>query len=243
VRPTFEDEWRERFTEFAEQSEDEAGIAGWSATGLEARVRRFRALWRPLRPGGLWLDAGCGAGTYLRILSEGGQRAVGADYSLPALNKRPPDVRAVADVVVADVRALPFRDEVFDGVLCLGVLQALSESDAAVREVVRPLKPGGEVWIDALNARFLVHVVERLRVRMKRRPVHLRHESPGRVRRLLEQQGLVDVTLHWIPIAPARQRWLQRLFDSAAFVRLARAVPLLGGLLSHAFVVHARRPL
>jgi hypothetical protein len=33
----FEVTWRSRFAEFADESDDDAGIAGWSCSGLEAR--------------------------------------------------------------------------------------------------------------------------------------------------------------------------------------------------------------
>jgi SAM-dependent methyltransferase len=240
MRPTFEHQWRERFTEFAELCDDEAGIAGWSATGLEARVRRFRSLWRPAAAGALWLDAGCGAGTYMRMLVEEGQRVVGADYSVPALQKGAG--RNLGPVVAADVRALPFQGGMFDGVLCFGVMQALTDSRAAVAELARQLKPGGELWLDALNAGCIVHIVERLRRRMRGKPQHLRHESASRVRALLREQGLVDVKLHWMPIAPARHRWLQRLFDAAPAAALMAALPPFGTLASHAFILRARRP-
>src|SRR6266481_1370695 len=63
-----EAEWQGRFREFAESRDDDAGIAGWTSTGLEARLRRFLALWKPGAQGERWLDAGCGAGTYTRVL-------------------------------------------------------------------------------------------------------------------------------------------------------------------------------
>ena len=45
-KPGFEQEWRSRFIEFADLRDDDAGIAGWSTTGLDARFRFFRSLWR-----------------------------------------------------------------------------------------------------------------------------------------------------------------------------------------------------
>lgn len=238
MKPTFEDEWRERFSEFAELRDDEAGIAGWSATGLAARVRRFRSLWRaPLARDALWLDAGCGAGTYMRVLAEAGQRVIGVDYSLPTLRKCP-----LRPIAAADVRALPFSSATFDGVLCFGVLQALAESRVAIAELVRQLKPGGELWVDALSTASVAHRVDRVRLALKGKRHHLRHESPRVLRRILGEQGLVDVKLYWMPIAPSRLPRLQRLFETGSFERLMTLAPPLGGLASHAFILHARKP-
>jgi SAM-dependent methyltransferase len=237
---TFEDEWRERFSEFAEERDDDAGIAGWSATGLAARVRHFRALWRP-RAAGLWLDAGCGAGTYMRVLAGQGQQVVGADYSWPTLKKCSTALSTTGPVLVADVRRLPFASATFDGVLCLGVVQALADSRPAVIELSRLLAPDGELWMDGLNAASLVHIIERACLRLRGKRGHLRHESPAALRRLLVEQGLVDVRLHWMPIAPGRFPGLQRMFESRAFRVLLAVLPPLGALVSHAFIVRGRR--
>src|SRR5688572_17722623 len=87
IGPAFERAWRKRFEGFAERNDDEAGIAGWTNSGLQTRLRRFAALWRVPTPGQRWLDAGCGAGTYTRLLEEHGLEVVGVDYSLTSLRK------------------------------------------------------------------------------------------------------------------------------------------------------------
>src|SRR5438132_141237 len=84
---SFEAQWRERFIEFASLHDDDAGIAGWSMSGLESRFRMFCRLWKPVFAGQLILDLGCGAGTYTRFLFDKGMRPVGVDYSLFALTK------------------------------------------------------------------------------------------------------------------------------------------------------------
>lgn len=45
--------------------------------------------------------------------------------------------------VVADVQHLPVRDDSFDWVVCLEMLQYVASPDAAVREIARVLRPGG----------------------------------------------------------------------------------------------------
>jgi SAM-dependent methyltransferase len=244
VQPEFEDQWRERFEEFATIRDDDAGIAGWSSTGLEARVRRFRALCTaPRVAGGLWLDAGCGAGTYTRILLDARQVVVGVDYSSVTLRKAATRNLQGALFVAADVRLLPFRPGIFDGALCLGVTQALAESDGAIRSLAGALKPGGDVWLDALNGWCVIHVWGRLRRRMRGKPRHLRYESPWRMKRLLRKGGFDNVRLHWMPIAPGGSPGLRRVAESAATTWLLRWIPLAGPLLSHAFILQGtRRP-
>ncbi len=238
MQPEFEHQWRERFEEFASLRDDDAGIAGWSSTGLEARVRRFRALWiRPGNAGGRWLDAGCGAGTYTRILLDARQDVVGVDYSSVTLRKAATRNLKGASFVAADVRFLPFRAGTFEGALCLGVTQALAESGGAIRSLGATLKPGGDVWLDALNGWCVIHVWGRLRRRMRGKPRHLRYESPWRMKRLLRECGFDDVQLHWMPIAPGGSPALQRLAESPVTTWLLRWIPLAGPLLSHAFIL------
>lgn len=49
--------------------------------------------------------------------------------------------------VFADGAALPFRDEVFDAVACLEVLEHTPDPEAVLTEIGRVLKPGAEAWI------------------------------------------------------------------------------------------------
>jgi len=240
---TFEQGWRSRFEEFASLRDDDAGIAGWSSAGLDARMRRFAELWHPGRPGTRWLDAGCGAGTYARYLMARDIDVTGIDYSLPALRKakmRSPSEIAYA---VADVRHLPFRAETFDGVLCFGVIQALGESETALRELCLLTRPGGELWIDALNRAFVINATRVLTRKLRRRPAHLRYESPRELKRILIAQGFRDVAIFWMPIAPPHWPRLQRFVETPLLRRMLRFVPLFGLLISHSFIVRCTKPI
>ena len=237
--PGFENQWRSRFEEFARLRDDDAGIAGWTSSGLESRVRRFLGLWGRESGGGLWLDAGCGAGTYTRILLRDGLDVVGIDYSLPTLRKTMARRLDGATFAVADVRRLPFRDEQFDGALCFGVTQALADSAPALRELARQIKPGGELWIDALNRWCLVHALGALVRALSGRPRHLRYEAPSRVLRELRRCGFADVSLYWLPMAPSGRPRLQRLIESPALAWMFERIPPLGAVCCHGFIVRA----
>jgi ubiquinone/menaquinone biosynthesis C-methylase UbiE len=238
----FERAWRKRFEGFAAHSDDEAGIAGWSRSGLQARVRRFVSLWRAPPPGQRWLDAGCGAGTYTRLLEKDGLEVIGVDYSLVTLRKASALDAHSPRYAAADVRRLPFASGTFDGLLCFGVLQAMADSASVLDELCRQLRPGGQLWLDALNRQCIVHSADLMRRHLRGRPIHLRYESPAGLRRMLLRAGMRDVRVHWMPILPtALQRW-QPLLESEAGTAVLRLVPLLGLLSSHAFIVQARKP-
>ena len=238
---SFESRWRARFKEFAERREDDAGIAGWSKTGLAARMSRFTQLRRCPARGELWLDAGCGAGTYTRYLQSEGALLLGLDYSSLTLEKA--RARAAGDILwaVGDVTRLPLTPSIFDGAVCFGVTQALSSSGPLLRELCAVVKPGGEIWVDALNGWCVPHVWDRIRRKLSKRPVHVRYESPRRMLSVLRQNGLNEVRLHWIPILPARFVRLQPVLEFGLARALLRFVPLLGALFSHAFAIQGRR--
>ena len=238
----FEARWRKRFGEYAAGRDDDAGIAGWTATGLDARVRKFFSLWEEPRTVQLWLDAGCGAGTYARLLSTRGMRVVGVDYSFASVMKaRDRDCSGTA-YVAADIRNMPFRGGSFQGVVCFGVTQALLRSDELVEELASMLAPSGELWIDGLNAHCVPHVIERIRRRMTGRSMHLRHEAPSQVVRLMRRAGLTDIERYWLPIAPSRMRRLQRFFEHWLVCKLLHLLAPIGSLVSHSFIVRGRRP-
>ena len=234
--PSFEQRWRQRFTRFAADHEDDAGIAGWTPTGLSARVRQFSRVWDGDTPGALWLDAGCGAGTYVRLLQARRVDVLGLDYSALSIEKarrRDNEGRWL----VGDATALPMRSGRLDGVLCVGVTQALSGSAPLLDELSRVVRPGGRVWVDGLNSWCIPHLVERLIRALRGRSAHVRYESPFRLRALMRARGLRGVQLVWLPILPARlQRW-QPLLEGGAARWAFRRIPLLGALLSHSMIL------
>lgn len=237
---SFEAAWRERFESFAAERNDDAGIAGWSATGLDARMRRFSGLWHGGFPGELWLDAGCGAGTYTRFVAEHGADVVGVDYSMLTLVKARTRSRTDINFVVSDVRNLPFSPRSFDGVLCFGVLQALADNQEALRELVALVRPGRELWVDSLNSGCVVNVARMLWRALRGRRVHLRYDWPHAIRRTLIAYGCDDAVIFWMPIVPSRWPRIQRLLERPLMRRLLQAAPVAGLLVSHSFIVRGR---
>ena len=83
-----------------------------------------------------------------------GARAYGIDISEPtvrqagaAFTRDSGPLRAAA----ADVRALPFRDASFDLIYSMGTIEHFDETEQAVREMARVLKPGGRAIIGVPN--------------------------------------------------------------------------------------------
>jgi len=241
----FEQRWRSRFVERGTQLDDDAGIAGWSQTGLLTRVRQFRALWAE-HPGTIgpepWIDVGCGAGTYTRLLHEQGYSVLGLDYSSPSLHKArkrsPPEIAWAA----ADIKKIPLPDACAQGVLCFGVMQALGENRAALQELARIVKPGGEVWVDALNLRCLPTRLSEWRRKRRGQSPHLRYETADGFREAARQVGLNVISVEWLPILPGRFSRFQGLLEAKPMRAILKHAPFLGAMFSHSFILRASRP-
>jgi SAM-dependent methyltransferase len=83
-----------------------------------------------------------------------GVHPFGIDISEPtarqaraAFTGAPSQLRAAA----ADVRALPFLDASFDAIYSMGTIEHFDETELAVREMARVLKPGGRAIIGVPN--------------------------------------------------------------------------------------------
>ena len=238
----FERRWRQRFLERGASLEDDADIAGWTHSGLNSRVRQFERLWRSadLAPG-RWLDIGCGAGTYTRMLQAQGHAVWGLDYSTPSLQKARARSDAAIPWLAADINHLPLADAAFDGVLCFGVMQALSDPAPALAEIRRVLRPGGEAWVDALNLRCLPTAAREWRRHRQGRPPHLRYDDPAALRSTAESVGLVPGDLYWLPLDPGRLARLQPLLENRGTRGFLQALPIAGAWLSHSFILRMRK--
>lgn len=236
----FEKVWRKRFEYFASTHDDDAGIAGWSQTGLQVRLRGFLRAWNPENTGKYWLDAGCGAGTYSRNIHDAGKDVVGVDYSYPTIEKAKTKLDSAVLLAVTDVTMLPFNKGVFDGAMCFGVMQALETPLPALMNLRRVVQPLGEVWVDSLNKWCLPNIWTRVKHYVKKQPMHLRYYSPAEVKKFAQDSGLNDIKLYWLPILPYRLRKLQWLIETNFALWLINNVPLFGLLISHSFILKGK---
>jgi SAM-dependent methyltransferase len=105
-------------------------------------------LWDRL-DGKLTLECGCGAGRFTEILLAKNAHLYSIDFSsavdanvknFPVTNKH--------KVFQADILNLPFQEESFDLVFCLGVIQHTPDPIATISALYRQVKPGGFLVID-----------------------------------------------------------------------------------------------
>jgi len=104
-----------------------------------------------IKPGSAILDAGTGTGILLPILKE----AVGPSGTIVALDFAEEMIRRAREkhgddqfsYVVGDLTTTPFADSSFDEVICNSCFPHIQDQEAAAREMLRILKPGGRATV------------------------------------------------------------------------------------------------
>ena len=113
---------------------------------LGSRIRNdmLRAFLAP-EPHDVVVDLGCGSGRALLWNQDWGSRVVGIDIS-PFFSE---DARRRVDLLVGDLRTLPFADATFTKAFSLDVLEHLSPQAlrAMLAEASRVLAPGGALFV------------------------------------------------------------------------------------------------
>ena len=129
----------------------------WSTTydddpnGLIVLERRFAIPRLEPQPDERILDAGCGTGDHLVELTDHGSSPVGLDLSLGMLREARVKAPAVPLLSASLSAGLPFRPDLFDGVLCSLVSEHLTDLDRFFSEIRRVLRPGGRLVFSGLH--------------------------------------------------------------------------------------------
>ena len=99
--------------------------------------------------GKLVLEAGCGAGRFTEVLLEKGAVLVSSDLSSAVeVNAENFPVSDKHLVIQADINNMPFADESFDVVICLGVIQHTPDTEKTIEDLYKLVKKGGTLVID-----------------------------------------------------------------------------------------------
>jgi SAM-dependent methyltransferase len=183
-----------------------AQLVGRAAWGADiAPLYRSMAAIAELPDGATVLDVPCGGGVALRALRPGQQVrwiAVDVEPKMLARCERRARERGLSEsaieLVEADMRALPLPDATADLCLAYSGLHMVDEPEAAVAELVRCVRPGGEL----LGATFVAEGTRRQRMLLGH-GVRTGQNGPlvsaAELRGMLEDAGIAE-----LEIAPER---------------------------------------
>ncbi|WP_296706371.1 class I SAM-dependent methyltransferase [Rhodoblastus sp.] len=147
-----------------------APYAAWRATSLGAITEAIEQRLILDMIGGVEgarvLDAGCGDGVLVCLMTARGAEATGVDPDpamLAAARSRAAKAGVDAAFLVGRVERLPFPDASFDVVFSVIVLCFTPEAASAVHELARVLRPGGRLVLGELGRWSLWAALRRVR--------------------------------------------------------------------------------
>lgn len=130
-------------------------------------------------PQGLWLDLGCGTGTFEQLISPERFSAhfLGVDIAYESLRVLQAKQICHTSALTADIEALPFKNEAFSGVVMASVLQWFTDPLTILRRIYEVLRPQG-TFLFATFTQGSFFELNHLRQEMNFRiPVHLPDEN------------------------------------------------------------------
>ena len=124
-----------------------------SPAGYALRVRLQRVLELMDQPRGKVLDVGCGPGILARELLNSGYDVWGVDASPSMIEqcRKQFEKNNRAHFTTGDAKSLPFPEEFFDTVICMGVIGSVTAGESALKEMARIVKKNGTLLISFPN--------------------------------------------------------------------------------------------
>ena len=102
------------------------------------------------------LDAGCGNGWLSLALAREGYQVMSLDFSKNQIKETKYGFRSFAlyeyGILCASITDIPFSNDCFDTIICINVLEHISDITKAVIELNRVLRPGGRLIVMVPNA-------------------------------------------------------------------------------------------
>jgi len=129
----------------------------WDLLKAGVNKRRATLLKKHIGKAGLVLDVGCAFGIYSNFLRSLGNYVVGVDASkrLVSEGKR----RFGGTFALGRGESLPFKDDTFNAVLCMGTLIYSNQRGQFLSELHRTLRKGGQLCIIERNRNSPMHKI------------------------------------------------------------------------------------
>lgn len=193
----------------------------WRVERALDKISHLRTLGIEFKAGEKILEAGCGDGAVILCLQQiYGVEGFGVDFAETAERQAVEAMRQSQsdfNFSVADIRNMPFPDGFFDKVVCLGVVEHMSDPVPALRELRRVLKRDGCAVIMTPNSFSLGRIDRILKQLLGAWTMGYQDEySPKGLGALLLKAGFEKIKAQAVP-RPAlandswSRRWVSRI--------------------------------
>jgi SAM-dependent methyltransferase len=182
----------------------------------ERRLRQETRFFPEQIAGKIVLDAGCGMGRFLDVVSrDGASLAVGVDLS-SAVDAAAANLSDRDNVLIVkgDIFRLPFLRGSFDAVFSIGVLHHTPSTEQAFRALVPLVKPGGEIAISVYAATMKPGVLWAVNLFRRR---FLRVFTRRLPKRLLLWWSFYCVPVLWLIDKIPVVRWIRYFFPAVIY--------------------------
>ncbi|MGI9537494.1 MAG: class I SAM-dependent methyltransferase [Desulfocapsaceae bacterium] len=187
---TLFDEWPDRYDQ-------------WFETPIGRLVREYEAellheLLDP-KPGEFLLDVGCGTGIFTGSILSTGAVVVGLDISIPMVARASSRFqRQPFSPLAGNMLTLPFASGSFDKVYSMTALEFVDDAQAAVAELQRVTKAGGNIVLTTLN-RHSPWAERRLKAGDEGHELFqsMVFRSPAEIRRLIPEGAKLKTAIHF----------------------------------------------
>jgi 2-polyprenyl-3-methyl-5-hydroxy-6-metoxy-1,4-benzoquinol methylase len=158
------------------------------------------------------LEAGCGAGRFTELLVNTGANTHSFDYS-DAVTANSQNIGECKNfsLAQANIYEMPYPDNSFDVVICLGVLQHLPSPEKGLKALWQKVNPGGVLLFD--HYELTLSSVTKLSIVYR---AILKHLPPHMAKRITDFLCQVFFPIHW---------WVRKVFPLQAL--LSRISPCL----------------